>query len=78
MGEHFHNDAGFTLPNHVEQNLSPFESAEKLADYFSHISQIFEPISIERFSPSIQEKLKFGLTDSAKPVLQPWQVYRKI
>ena len=78
MGEHFHNDAGFTLPNHVEQNFSPFESAEKLADYFSHISQIFEPISIERFSPSIQEKLKFGLTDSAKPVLQPWQVYRKI
>ena len=47
---------GFTLPGHVEENLTPLQSAEKLADYFSLISQEFEPISVAKLTPYVQEK----------------------
>ena len=50
----------FTLPSHVEQNLSPAQSAEAFADFFSSISQQFEPISIQKFPPSLKQKLECG------------------
>ena len=78
LGEHFHSRKSFTLPKFVELNLSPFQCAEKLADHFSSISQKFEPISIEKLSPIVQQKVAAGLTDKSKPVLEEWQVHKKI
>ena len=69
---------GFTLPSHAEENLTPLQSAEKLADYFSLISQEFEPINFEKFPPNIREKLVAGKSDKTKPVLNEWQVYKRI
>ena len=68
----------FVLPQYSQMNLSPAQSAEKLADYFSQISQEFEPICYEKFPPWIQEMLLAGKTDPLKPVLEKWQVYKKL
>ena len=68
----------FTLPSHVEQNFSSAESAEALAEYFSLISQKFEPISVEKFPPCLKQKLVLGKSDLSKPVLEEWQVYQKL
>ena len=68
----------FTLPNHVDQNFNSEQSAEALAEYFSLISQEFEKISIEKFSPSLKEKLELGKNDPSKPILEEWQVYEKL
>ena len=35
----------FTLPEHIENNLGEQESAEKIADYFSNISQEYEALN---------------------------------
>ena len=68
----------FTLPSHVEQNFSPAESAEAFADFFSSISQQFEPISTQKFPPNLKQKLEFGRNDSSKPVLEDWQGFEKL
>ena len=70
--------ANFTLPSHAEENLSSEQSAEKLAEYFSKISQEYDPICTEKFPPWIKDKLVIGKTDSKKPVLEEYQVYEKL
>ena len=77
-GENLGKSANFILPSHSEENLSPLQSAEKLADYFSQISQEFEPISTDKFPPWIKEKLVTGISDPAKPVLEQYEVYEKL
>ena len=75
------NDMGknsFTLPSHTDNDLSPQQSADIFADYFSAISQEFDPICVDEFPPNIQQKLKEGETDRSKPVLEEWQVYLKL
>ena len=74
----FGKSANFTLPSHAEENLSPLESAEKLADYFSQISQEFEPICRDKFPPWIKAKLIAGKSDPTKPVLEEYMVYEKL
>ena len=66
------------MPSHAEENYSPLQSAEKLADYFSSISQEFKPICIDEFSPRIKTILMAGKTDKAKPVLEEWEVHEKL
>ena len=68
----------FTLPSHGEQNFSPAQSAESFADFFSSISQKFEPISTEKFPPNMKRKLEDGRNDPSKPVLEDWQVFEKL
>ena len=70
--------SNFTLPSHAEEELTPAQSAERLAEYFSLISQEFEPICVENFPPSIKAKLDKGKNDVAKPVLEDWQVFAKL
>ena len=43
--------SNFTLPSHVDDDLTPAQSAERLADYFCKISQEFEPICVDNFPP---------------------------
>ena len=43
--------SNFTLPSHVDDDLTPAQSAERLADYFCKISQEFDPICVENFPP---------------------------
>ena len=44
---------GFQLPAHAEQNLSPSQSAEIIAQYFCRISQSFLPLSISNITPNV-------------------------
>ena len=67
----------FTLPSHVEKNLSPQESAELIADHFAAISQDYEPINIDSFPPNIRESLSNPCM-SIVPVLEDHQVYKKM
>ena len=70
--------SSFSLPTHIEEDLSPQQCADRFADYFSHISQEFQPIDLQDFPPNIQNKLKAGESDSSKPVLEDWEVYEKL
>ena len=45
-------EAGFTLASHVEQNLTPQQSVESIADYFSAISQQYDPLNIQNLPES--------------------------
>ena len=68
----------FTLPSHAEDDLSPQESADIFADYFSTISHEFDPICVEDFPPSLKLKIEEGKYDRSKPVLEEWQIYDKL
>jgi hypothetical protein len=64
-----------SLTSYIELSLSPKEEANKLADYFSAISQTVEPLDRSQFHPA----LKLALAASGpKPVLTQHEVYRKI
>ena len=76
LGSGKNDDTNFEIPSHVEQNLSAEESAEVIADYFSSISQEFDPIDSSRFTPDLKEKLQ--LANEPTPIIEEYQVYRKI
>ena len=50
----------FDIPEFLDEGLDDKDSAEAIADYFSSISQEFEPISVEKFSPLIKDELETG------------------
>ena len=41
----------FTLPKHMEEDLTPEESAERIAEYFSKISQEYKPVEEDELAP---------------------------
>ena len=47
----------FSLPNHIEQNLSAKQSAEKLVKYFSSISQEFTPLQEDTLPDKVEQRL---------------------
>ena len=53
----------------MESNLSPLESAEIFANYFSAISQEFEPIDEQNFPPdlALTEDIKIAVHCSLNP-----------
>ena len=50
-------DPGFSLPVHIEKGFSIEESAGKIADYFSQISQEFIPLDIEALPTRVKQKI---------------------
>ena len=56
LGDHEENEnPEFTLPTHLEENLSPQQSAERIAKYFVSISQEFKPIDESDFPPKVKK-----------------------
>ena len=47
----------FTLPKHVEDNLSSFESSNRICEFFSSISQEYSPLNIDLLPAHVQSKL---------------------
>ena len=75
-GESWHKEE-FILPTFVEQNLSPLEAANRLANHFSGISQSVDPLDFNQFSPSLRQAVEEGRT-CTKPILTQHQVYYKM
>ena len=71
------NRAVITLPAYKEQNLTHLQAANKLATYFSAISQTVEPLDESKFPPALQLALQRGRTEP-KPILEEHRVYRKL
>ena len=63
---------GFQLPGHTELNLSPAQSAELIADYFSSISQEYAPLDTKNLPPNVQTFLCYG--KSTAPILPSLEV----
>ena len=59
------------------ENLDDEQSAEVLADFFSSISQEFQPLAVDEFPPNMKEELEKGKYDKNIPVLEEFQVYEK-
>ena len=49
---------GFYLPTHVQQNLSPAQSAEIIANHFSQISQEYTALDINNLPLQLQSFLQ--------------------
>ena len=65
----------FTLPSHESESLTAEQSAERIASYFSQISQEFPPLDIMRLPTHVQRKLQMV---SVPPVIEDYEVYKKI
>ena len=68
----------FIIPAYVEAGLTPQESANRLADYFTAISQTVQPLNVNKFHPALQLAIQNGRCDINKPVLSQLDVYRKL
>ena len=68
----------FDIPEYLENDYDDEQISEAMAGYFSAISQEFEPIDVDRFSPLIKEELEKGKLESNIPILAEHEVYAKI
>ena len=68
----------FSLPQHIAENLSEQQSAERIADFFSNISQEFEPLALWKLPPNVQSCISMARNDPSIPVLEPYEVHRRI
>ena len=66
----------FTLPSHVDRNLTAKESAEAIASFFSKISQEFTPIEEDDLPPEVQSKLEKDICEH--PAIREHEVFEKM
>ena len=66
----------FDLPDHLERGLTDLESAEEIADFFSHISQEYEPLDIESLPEHVKNKLRDDPCDH--PTFAEHEVYQEL
>ena len=64
----------FSLPSHA--NLSPLQSAERIADHFSQISQEYPPLNRDTLPDRV--KAKISRSDENLPEISEYEVYQKI
>jgi hypothetical protein len=69
---------GFQLPEHVQNNISPAESVEIMADYFSNVSQEYLPLDITVLPPNVQSYLSSSPVGETIPHLSVHDVSRKL
>ena len=63
--------SSFLLPGH--ESLSPLQSSEAIANHFAEISNEYEPVSFENFSPRLKQALSSTDSDPC-PTLTEFQV----
>ena len=67
--------SGFVLSNYLEENLSNLECVERIADFFSEVSQEYSPLCLDNLPPNVQEYLG---NPGPGPVLSHYDVYQKL
>ena len=74
-----HADEGdFTLTAHLNENLTPEQSIERIAQHFANISQEFAPLNYNLLPSDVQAKVDQPLVDNEMPDLPDHDVYEKI
>ena len=68
-------DLTFTLPDHITRGLSDQQSAEEIADYFSAISQEYQPLDREQLPDRV--KVRLGKS-SNPPIISEFDCYQKL
>ena len=68
--------SSLTLPTH--ENLTPLESAEKVAEHFSQISREFPPLNMDTLPDRVKRKLDNPESDSCIPQIMEHDVFNKI
>ena len=68
--------SNFDLPDHVNKGLSELECAEDIADFFSHISQEYEPLNINTLPERVKHKLASLPCDH--PTFAEHQIYLEL
>ena len=71
-------EGSFTLLSHQENNLTPEQSIEKIAQHFANISQEFLPLNYNLLPEDVQAKLRKITSESEMPELPDHDVYIKI
>ena len=71
-------EGSFTLLSHSEDNLSPEQSIEKIAQHFAKISQEFQPLNYDLLPKDVQTKLDQPIIESELPIVADHDVYEKI
>ena len=65
----------FTLPEHLKDNLSPKQSADRIAQYFAQISNEYPPLDLS----TLPERVKVNLNSESKPpIISEYDCYKKI
>ena len=67
----------FDIPDFVNNDYTDQQSSDAMADYFSSISQKFDPIDVDDFSPSIKDVLEHGRNDTDVHFLFENEVHAK-
>ena len=70
-------EGSFTLTEHINSNLTPQQSVEKIAQYFSAISQEYPPLVFINLPQHVQLKLSQNINICDIPVIEPYQVWEK-
>ena len=71
-------ETSFTLLSHIEDNLTPTQSIERIADYFSQISQEYPPLNIDLLPDNVKAKVLTPVNPDELPQLSDYEVYKKI
>ena len=65
----------FNLPEHMQENLSPKQSADRIAQYFAKISNEYPPLDLS----ALPERVKANLNSVSKPpTISEYDCYKKI
>ena len=67
----------FNIPEHLENNFSPLQCAENIAEHFSGISQNYEPIDIRNLPSNLQTFI-LSPRQECLPFLSDYEVHHKI
>ena len=68
----------FSLPNHIDANLTPKESAETIAELFAKISQEYTPIEDDKTSRWMDVKRKLELAKCIHPTIMEHEIYENM
>jgi hypothetical protein len=71
-------DGSFTLLNHIDENLTPEQCTERIAQHFANISQEYPPLDINSLPQDVKNKFINPINPSDLPQITPVQVYEKI
>ena len=66
----------FTLSSHVEENLSPSEAAEKIAQHFSSISKEYLPLKFDSLPERVKVKITHPQVSRDCPLIEEYQVFK--